>query len=102
MTAIAYTVIASLPDSAIAAEYVAWLEGGHVDEVIRHGAHSAMIVRIEDPSSPIQVETRYVFSTRDLFDRYIAHAAPMLRADGLKRFPPERGVTFQRRVGTIA
>lgn len=101
MSAIAYTVIATLPDPQTAAEYVAWLEDGHVDAVIEGGAHSAMIVRIEQPSDPIQVETRYIFATRAAFERYLAQHAPRLREDGLKKFPPERGITFQRRVGEV-
>jgi hypothetical protein len=101
MAAIAYSVIATLPDQSTAREYTAWLEDGHVDEVIKHGAHSAMIVRLTDPPTPIQVETRYIFANRQVFDRYISNAAPGLRAEGLRRFPPERGITFERRVGEV-
>jgi hypothetical protein len=101
MAAIAYSVIATLPDARTADEYVAWLEDGHVDAVVRGGAHSAMIVRIQDPSHPIQVETRYIFSTRDAFDRYVREAAPGLRADGLRLFGPGRGVSMERRVGIV-
>lgn len=103
MTRIAYTVIAMLPDEPTTRDYIAWLEDGHVDAVIEHGAHSAMIVRLEPESGSEgrQVETRYVFSTRELFDRYVRDHAPALRADGLKRFGPERGVRFARTIGTI-
>lgn len=101
MSAIAYTVIATLPDESTAREYIAWLEDGHVDEVLRAGAHSGMIVRVEDPPRPIRVETRYIFSTRGRFEEYLRAAAPALRAEGLRRFPPERGVTFERRVGVV-
>jgi len=100
---IAYTVTAMFPDRATADEYIAWLEDGHIDAVIAGGAHSAMIVRLEttDPDEPPRVEVRYIFSTRELFDRYIEHFAPALRAEGLRRFPPSRGITFQRSIGTI-
>lgn len=101
MTRIAYTVTATLPDEATAREYIEWLKDGHVDEVIEHGAHSGMIVRLTEPAKPIRVETRYIFSTRTVFDRYVERFAPMLREDGLKKFPPERGVTFERRMGDI-
>ena len=101
MAAIAYTVIATLPDQQTASEYVEWLEEGHVDAVVKAGAHSASIVRITDPGTPVQVETRYVFSNRAQFDTYIQVGAPALRAEGLKRFPPERGVRFERRVGEV-
>ena len=105
MTQIAYTVTATLPDEATAREYVSWLEGGHIDAVISRGARSAMIVRLDpepaDPPGPIQVEVRYIFATRELFDRYVAVHAPTLRADGLQRFGPSRGIQFARRIGTI-
>lgn len=100
MARIFYGVTATLPDRATADEYVAWLEDGHIDQIRSHGAHSAMIVRLE--GEPARVETQYVFATRELFDRYVAKHAPALRAEGLKWFPPERGVRFERRVGEIA
>ena len=101
MGAIAYTVTATLPDQALASEYISWLEDGHVDQVLQHGAHTAMIVRITDPAPPIQVETRYIFANRQAFDRYLKEAAPRLRAEGIGRFPPERGIRFDRRVGEV-
>jgi hypothetical protein len=101
MSAIAYTVIATFPDRQTADEYIAWLEDGHVDQVIEHGAHTAMIVRVSDPATPIQVECRYIFSTRQAFDRYVSEYAPALRAEGLERFPPQRQVRFERRVGEV-
>lgn len=100
---IAYTVIASFEDEPTRDEFVAWLEDGHVDAVIAGGAHSAAIVRLDrdGPTDPILVEVRYLFSTRELLDRYLRQSAPALRADGLKRFPPERAVTFRRTIGEI-
>ncbi|MBX3358786.1 MAG: DUF4286 family protein [Phycisphaeraceae bacterium] len=112
MTPVAYTVLATLPDPATAEEFIAWLRDGHVDAVIAGGAHSAMIVRLDDVDPPdaaaapgksaVQVEIRYIFTTRQALDRYLVHTAPGLRADGLARFGPERGVRFERRTGTIA
>lgn len=96
---ILYTVTATLPDEATAGEYITWLEDGHVDQVVTAGAHSGMIVRLE--GQPIRVRTQYVFSTRETFDRYVERDAPALRADGLKRFPPERAITFARDIGEI-
>lgn len=101
MSAVAYTVIATLPTRELANEYIAWLENGHIDQVLQHGAHTAMIVRITDPADPIQIEVRYVFSTRQAFDRYVSDHAPALRAEGLRRFPLERGIRFERRTGEV-
>jgi len=96
---ILYMVTATLPDAETAREYIAWLEDGHVDQVIEGGAHSGMIVRLE--GEPVRVETHYVFATRARFDEYVAKHAPALREDGLKRFPPERSIQFERRIGEI-
>ena len=103
MSAICYMVIATLPDAATAAEYVAWLEDGHVDRVIDGGAHSAMIVRLDrEAESPPRVMVQYIFPTRERFERYVSEFAPALRADGLKRFGPERGVRMERLIGDVA
>ena len=103
MAKVCYCVIATLPDEAIVAEYIAWLRDGHVDQVIAGGAHSAMIVRLETDAteSRPRIMTQYVFSTRQLFDQYVERHAPALRADGLVRFPPERGIAFVRLAGDI-
>ena len=101
MTRICYMVVATLPDAATKDEYISWLEDGHVDAVVNHGAHSAMIVKLEPAAGKPRVMTQYIFPTRAIFDRYIADFAPALRADGLKRFPPERGIAFERTIGEI-
>lgn len=107
MAKVYYAVIATLPNQAVADEYVAWLEDGHVDQVINGGAHSGMIIRLESPASDqspkgaCRVMTQYIFSTREVFDRYVEHHAPTLRAEGLKRFGPERGVRMERVLGEV-
>lgn len=101
MSAIAYTVTASFPDERRRAEYLAWLEDGHVDAVIAAGARSAVIVAVDDPADPPRVQTRYIFSTRESFDRYLRQHAPGLREEGLRRFGPETGVRFAREVGRV-
>lgn len=107
MSKVHYSVITTLPNQAIANEYVAWLEGGHVDAVIKGGAHTGMIVRLERSQGDglgdesVQIMTQYVFSTRQQYDNYVAVHAPALRADGLAKFGPERGVRMQRLLGEI-
>jgi hypothetical protein len=103
MKRIAYTVTATLPDEATAREYIAWLEGGHIDQVIEGGAHSAMIVRTDpDNAGDLpRIEVRYIFSTREVFERYVREHAPRLRAEGLRKFGPERKIGFARSVGEI-
>ena len=102
MKRICYMVTATLPSKAVADEFVAWLEDGHVRQVVDAGAASGVIVRLDpDPSGNPRVMTQYTFASRGEFDSYVAVHAPALRADGLNKFPPERGISFERRVGTI-
>ncbi|MBL8745048.1 MAG: DUF4286 family protein [Phycisphaerae bacterium] len=103
MTRTAYTVIARFNHESVRDEYVAWLQGGHIARVIAGGAETASIVVIdrETPDQSMAVEVRYVFPSRESLARYIERHAPALRAEGLARFPPERGVTFQRTIGEM-
>jgi hypothetical protein len=102
-----YAVIATLPDEPTTREYIAWLEDGHVDQVIKGGAHSAMIVRLEPsaddqlPPAAARVMAQYIFSTRATFDHYVSHHAPALRAEGQKLFGPHRGIKMERLLGEV-
>ncbi len=97
-----YAVTATFPDERTAAEYVDWLACGHTQHVISAGAASARIVRLDtSPGQPLQIETQYLFPSRAAFDQYVATAAPALRAEGLAKFPPGRGITMQRRSGEV-
>ncbi|HZW09123.1 MAG TPA: DUF4286 family protein [Phycisphaerales bacterium] len=101
MAAIAYTVTATLPDEGRRAEYITWLQDGHVDAVIAAGARSAMIVSVEEPREPPRVHARYIFPTREALELYLEQHAPALREEGLRRFGPETGVEFRREVGRV-
>jgi hypothetical protein len=102
MKRICYMVTATLPSAALADEYVAWLAGGHVDDVVRAGALTGSIVRLDvEPGSPARVMAQYTFASRAALEEYVRERAPALRADGLKRFGPETGVKFERGVGEI-
>jgi hypothetical protein len=100
MPRVLYSVIAMLPDESTAQEYIGWLRGGHIAEVVRAGAESGMVVRVDSAERP-RVVAQYVFGSRAALERYIAEDAPRLRADGLAKFPQSRGVLFERQVGSI-
>lgn len=103
--ALVYSVTATLPDAEVAGEYVAWLEAGHVADVIRGGARWAEVVILDAEGAGdtrIRVVSRYVFSDRAAFAEYERSHAPRLRAEGAARFGPSRGdraVQFARSVG---
>ena len=100
-----YWVTATIPDAEVAAEYVAWLESGHLADVVRGGAMEAEMVILDaegSGDSRIRVVSRYVFSDRAAFAEYERLHAPALRAEGLARFGPSRGdraVQFARSAG---
>jgi hypothetical protein len=104
MPTILYTVRATCPNAQIRGRFLAWLSPNHIMEVIKGGATGARIVLPDQASesAPAVVETQYTFPSRKAFDEYVRLHAPALRADGLKHFPPESGVTYERQIAEIA
>lgn len=104
MTQIAYTVIVSIRYQTKIDEWLEWMRGGHIDEVIKGGADSAEIVRLdpEHESQPeVIFEVRYKFKDRGTFETYLENHAPRLRREGLERFPLADGFHYKRSVGEI-
>lgn len=99
MSSITYTVIASFTDGRVADEWIDWLKSGHIEQVLEHGATDAEILRLDSPER--KVEVRYHFPSRKVFSEYEINHAPKLRAEGMTRFPPQRGVSYQRTIGTV-
>lgn len=95
----AYTVTCTFRHAAMADEWIAWLRDDHLAKVIAAGALDAEIVRHD--GEPVRVEVRYHFASRDDFSRYEREHAPRLRAEGLARFGPERGLIYVRSTGEV-
>jgi hypothetical protein len=103
MDLIAYTVSARCPSPEVAQRFISWLQGGHVSEVCQAGALSGQVILHDlPPGEPPIVEVRYLFPDRAALARYLADHAPRLRAEGLKGFGPDSGVTFSRSTGGVA
>ncbi len=104
MPKILYTVRTTLPTWQLRGRYLSWLVPDHVLAVKAGGATDVRVVlpdRLPD-HAPAAVEVQYVFPTRKAFDSYIREHAPALRADGLKHFPAETGLTSERQIAEIA
>jgi hypothetical protein len=99
MSRIVYTVTATFAREVVADDWLRWLRGGHVAEVLAGGATDAEIVKLD--GDVIAFDVRYHFPSRDAFSRYENDQAPRLRADGLRRFPPEKGVAYRRSTGEV-
>jgi hypothetical protein len=98
----AYTVSCDFDDPAVAVEWLAWLRDEHLGEVCAAGALDAEAVRLDPPPGvAARCEARYHFASRPDFQRYERDHAPRLRAEGLKRFPLERGLRYTRATGEV-
>ena len=101
-----YTVYTTFADPRLADQWLRWLREGHIAEVIERGALDAEIIEI-DPTpgatsaGPRAFEVRYHFPSRESFAAYERDHAPRLRAEGLKLFPVERGVSYRRATGQV-
>ena len=96
---LAYTVRCVIDDAEVAAEWIAWMQGTHLAEVVAAGAASAELVRLD--GGPITCEARYTFESREAWERYDRDEAPRLRAKGLEAFPLSRGLRYERTTGEL-
>lgn len=99
---IAYTVACTFDDPKVAEEWIAWLRDEHLADVLTAGALDAEIIRVDREAasgSGVRCEVRYHFASREAFAKYERDHAPRLRAEGLKRFSPERGLKYERSLG---
>src|SRR5215208_743743 len=94
---VAYTVSVTFADPAVADEWLRWLFPDHLRAVLAAGAADAEVVELDGPERTFEV--RYHFTSRAALAGYEQEHAPRLRAEGLKLFPPERGITYRRTVG---
>ena len=92
-----YSVRSTFTNAEVRAEFVAWLRGGHLADVVKAGALDAEIVEFDAENGAIgDVETRYHFASRAAFEAYASGPAVPLRAEGAAKFPPSRGIVMQR------
>jgi dipeptidase E len=98
---VSYTVEATFTDPALAESWLAWLHGGHLAQVVAAGALDAEVVEMESAAGR-SFEVRFHFASREAFDHYQREHAGRLREEGLRLFPVEKGVTYQRRVGVVS
>ena len=95
----AYTVRCEFDDPAVAQRWLAWMEREHLADVCAAGALRAEVVKFD--GQPTCCEARYLFASRAAFQAYERDHAPRLRAEGLKRFPPELGLRYSRTTGEV-
>ena len=101
---VSYTLQVSFEDADVAEEWIDWMRGGHMQALLDHGADRAELVRwtdLEAAEGIIRMTARYRFPDRETFDTYLREYAEVLRSDGMKRFPPSRGIIYTRTVGEI-
>ena len=99
MSEVLYTVTVGFPNAELVEDWLGWLRDGHITEVLAGGASHAEIVALDVP--PHTYEVRYRFPSREAFNKYERDHAPRLRAEGLKLFPVEKGISYRRSVGEV-
>jgi hypothetical protein len=99
MSKVAYTVAASFTNPALVDEWLRWLVEEHLADVLAAGASDAEVIELDGPQRSFEV--RYHFPSRAAFEEYERSHAPRLRAEGLARFPVEKGVRYQRSLGVV-
>ncbi len=92
-----FGVTAKLPNEELAREYIDWLSSKVIPAVLREGATSGRIVRLQ-PTTPaqleIKIETQYVFPSSSDFNKYAnGSVATELKTEGTTRFM-SRGLEF--------
>jgi hypothetical protein len=98
-TVVVYSIRAEFADVAIRERYLAWLRGGHCAAIVREGgALSGEVTLLEDGT----VDSRYLFGSRADYDAYESGPGIHLRADGVRRFPPDSGLKLSRSLGVRA
>ncbi len=90
-----YEVTATMSDPSATDAWLAWMLGEHIADVVRAGAESGRVIRRDEP--PHTFIAQYEFASRAALDAYLAHHAPRLRAEGVRRFGDR--VSYRRRVG---
>lgn len=99
MPEIIYTVAVTFADNELVDAWLRWLREGHIADVLAGGATSAEVVMLD--GAPHSFEIHYRFPSREVFQTYEREHAPRLRAEGLRLFPAEKGVSYRRSVGVV-
>ena len=103
MSAVYYTVTATItnPEADLQA-YVDWLNGGHVAAVVATGALSGDVVVLDsEHGTSTEVESVYVFPSREVLQAYFDGPAQILRKEGVELWIDTGKVTFKRRIGVV-
>lgn len=77
-----YTVVCECESPEVSERFEQWLLAGHAMHVVEAGALEAEVIRRDERT----LENRYVFPSREAFERYEREGAPRLRADGIAAF----------------
>lgn len=97
---ILYEVNAEIRDPTIADDWARWILDEHIGDVVRAGAASGRLLRIDSDDDQSRFSVQYEFATRDALNAYLRDHAARLRAEGVRRFPLEN-VSYSRRIGEI-
>ncbi|QDV91224.1 hypothetical protein RAS2_23170 [Phycisphaerae bacterium RAS2] len=92
-----YEVNAKCDNAATADEWVRWMRVKHLRDVVDAGAMSGRVLQVDGTAHAFVAQ--YEFVSRGELEKYLAHHAPRLRAEGLEKFG-ER-IQYTRRVSEL-
>ncbi len=95
-----YSVQCEFREAEVADEvsrWIDWMREVHIPDVIRSGALSAELIRFD--LHPPTFQVLYHFESAHTFALYEKEQAPRLRADSLREFPSEAGLSYRRNSG---
>jgi len=86
-------------DPDLVNRWLDWMRTIHILEVLRSGALSAELIRIDSDCSCFEIN--YRFESAITFACYERDHAPRLRNDSLREFPIELGLSYDRTHGEM-
>ncbi len=86
-------------DPDLVNRWLDWMRAIHILEVLRSGALSAELIRIDTDHSCFEIN--YRFESAKTFACYERDHAPRLRNDSLREFPIELGLSYCRTCGEV-
>lgn len=91
-----YRVRCAFDDPAVAQRWADWLHAEHFADLMAVGARRCEVYRLDGEGCAL--EAQYLFDDRAALDAYVRDHADRLRAEGLRHFPLDFGLRYERDV----
>lgn len=93
-----YEVTTEFIDPDVVSAWSNWIVREHIADVVKAGATSGRLFRIDTDDGSPRFSVQYQFASRAALDAYLRDHAPRLRDEGALRYSSEK-VRYSRRIG---